>query len=129
VPTSAPPTTTSTSTSPAAEEIDLTISDELTEGAEEETVTVSLEGSRVATLRATVDAPGATERFTASVAGNYAYVIDAVIWWYDDDGVLQETPASGRGSVYIDDGMRLDVYVHIETDGDISLSLESATTS
>jgi hypothetical protein len=121
------PTPTPPPSSPA-EWIDLTISDQLTDGAEEETVVVTLEGSRVATLHASREEPVVSERVEASRPGNYDYVLDAEIAWYDEAGELQFTRASGRGSIYIDDGTRLDVYVHVESSG-ISLSLQSATES
>jgi hypothetical protein len=120
--------TSETPTTPPVEDINLTISDQLTDGAEEETVVVVLEGARVATLHATSDSPVVSERVTATTSGNYDYQLDAVIKWYDDAGELQETQASGHGSVYIDDGMRLDVYVHFDGDS-VGLSLQSATES
>jgi hypothetical protein len=85
---------------------------------------VTLEGRRVATLTASRDRPTASQRVTGTRAGNYTYVLDAELYWYDDDGELQRTVASGRGSAYIDDGMDLDVYLHIESNG-VSLSLGS----
>jgi len=113
-------------TTEAPEEIRLTISDQLTDGVEEETIYVSIEGSRVATLHATRDAPIVTENVDATTAGNYSYVLDAEVLWLDSDGELRRSVASGRGSVYIEDGVRLDVYLHEESDGAITLSLEAA---
>ncbi|WP_405071509.1 hypothetical protein OG558_19375 [Kribbella sp. NBC_01510] len=128
VPTTSQPYTSPPSTTPPpqAEGINLTVSDQLTDGAEEEVIVITLEGSRVATLHATREQPVVSQRVTATRAGNYSYVVDAVMRWYDETGTEQVTNATGRGSVSIDDGTRLDVYVHEETDG-ISLSLESAT--
>ncbi len=105
--------------------ISLTVSDQLTEGAEEEVIVISLEGAQVARLHATRERPVVSGRVTATKAGNYSYVVDAVITWYDDTGTRQVTKASGRGSVAIDDGIRLDVYLHEEANG-IALSLQSA---
>ncbi|PRY34055.1 hypothetical protein [Umezawaea tangerina] len=122
---SAPLTTGSTRTTEPAE-IVFTISDQLTEGAVEELVTVSLEGSKVATLRADDDNPIVTESITGSETGNYSYVVDGAVWWRDRFGTLQKTVATGRGSVYIAHGNRLDVYVHMTTDGRVDLSLEKA---
>jgi len=70
-----------------------------------------------------------TQQVTATSPGNYDYVLDGTIAWLDADGVRQEADATGHGSVYVDDGMRLDVYVHVEGDGVMSLSLRSATRS
>jgi hypothetical protein len=67
-----------------------------------------------------------TQRATATQAGNYSYVVDAAIRWYDDTGTEQVTETTGRGSIAIHDGMRVGVYLHQETDG-VSLSLQSAT--
>ena len=85
---------------------------------------VTLEGVRVATLTASRSRPAVSQRVTGSRAGNYTYVLDAELYWYDEDGTLQRTVTSGRGSAYIEDGMQLDVYLHIESNG-ISLSLGS----
>jgi hypothetical protein len=109
-------------------QIDFTVSDQLTEGVAEETIVVSLEGARVATLHATGAQPVVTQRVQATAAGNYDYVLDAEMVWYDASGSRQTTHASGRGSIYIDDGMRLDVYLHFESNG-VSLSLQSAASS
>jgi len=87
---------------------------------------ISLEGAQVARLHATREQPVVSKRVTTTKAGNYSYVLDAVIRWYDDTGTEQVTKATGRGSVAIDDGMRLDVYLHEEPNG-ITLSLQSAT--
>ncbi len=105
--------------------INLTVSDQLTEGAEEEIIVISLEGAQVARLHATRSRPVVSGRVTATKAGNYSYVVDAAIIWYDDAGTRQVTRATGRGSIAIDDGARLDVYLHEEPDG-ITLSLQSA---
>jgi hypothetical protein len=71
---------------------------------------------------------GGTQLPPAAVtrAGNYSYVASAVIRYYDDAGDAQIATASGRGSVAIDDGTRLDVYLVEEADG-ISLTLQSAS--
>jgi hypothetical protein len=105
--------------------INLTVSDQLTEGAEEEIIVISLEGAQVARLHATRERPVVSGRVTATKAGNYSYVVDAAIIWYDDAGTRQVTRATGRGSIAIDDGARLDVYLHEEPNG-ITLSLQSA---
>lgn len=109
-----------------ADPIHLTISDRLTEGAEAEVIVVTLGGKKVATLTATREDPVVTKRVTATRAGNYSYVASAVIRYYDDDGTAQIAKASGRGSVAIDDGTRLEVYLVEEADG-ISLTLQSAS--
>jgi len=114
------------SPTPPARGITFTISDQLTEGVEEEVVVVTMQGVRVATLHATVGDPIVTQTVTAAAAGTVAYVCDAEMVWYDDSGRRQRFTASGRGSVQIRDGMRLDVYIHIESDGDVSLSLQAA---
>ncbi|MEV0288388.1 MULTISPECIES: hypothetical protein [unclassified Kribbella] len=106
-------------------QISLTVSDQLTEGAEEEVILISLEGKQVARLHATRERPIVTKRITATKAGNYSYVLDASIRWYDATGAEHLTNATGRGSVAIHDGMRLDVYLHEEPKG-FSLSLQSA---
>ena len=67
-----------------------------------------------------------SKRVTATRPGNYSYVASAVIRYFDDDGNAQIATASGRGSVAIDDGTRLDVYLVEEADG-ISLTLQSAS--
>ena len=122
--TTHPPPATATTSSAAT--IRFTVSDRLTEWAEEEIVVVSLEGVRVATLHASRANPVVTQQVRASRAGNYSYVVDADISWIDAAGRVQHRLASGRGSVYIRNGARLDLYNH--ADGDwISLSLESAT--
>jgi hypothetical protein len=105
--------------------INLTVSDQLTEGAEEEIIVITLEGAQVARLHATRERPVVTSRVTATKPGNYSYVVDAAITWYDDTGTKQVTTATGRGSIAIDDGLRLDVYLHEEPNG-ITLSLQSA---
>jgi hypothetical protein len=115
-----PPATTPAGATP----IQFTIHDQLTEGVEEETIVVTLEGVRVATLTASRATPTVSQRVTGSRAGNYTYVLDAELYWYDDDGALQRTVTSGRGSAYIESGMQLDVYLHIESNG-VSLSLGS----
>ncbi|TCO26620.1 hypothetical protein EV652_107513 [Kribbella steppae] len=107
--------------------INLTVSDQLTEGAEEEIIVISLEGAQVARLHATREQPVVSKRVTTTKAGNYSYVLDAVIRWYDDTGTEQVTKATGRGSVAINEGTRLDVYLHEEPNG-ITLSLQSAAT-
>jgi hypothetical protein len=122
-------TETSSSSTPVAQDVALTLSDQLTEGALEERIDVVLEGSKVASLYASVDDPIVTQQVTATSAGNYDYVLEGTIAWLDADGVRHEADATGHGSVYVDDGMRLDVYVHIEGDGVMSLSLRSATRS
>jgi len=119
----------SPSSTPVADDIALTLSDQLTDGALEERIDVVLEGSKVASLYASVDDPIVTQQVTATSPGNYDYVLDGTIAWLDADGVRQEADATGHGSVYVDDGMRLDVYVHVEGDGAMSLSLRSATRS
>ena len=101
------------------------MSDQLTEGAEEEVIVISLEGKQVARLHATRERPIVTKRITATKAGNYSYVLDASIRWYDATGTEYLTNATGRGSVALHDGMRLDVYLHEEPKG-FSLSLQSA---
>ncbi|MFI7067313.1 hypothetical protein ACIBL3_40405 [Kribbella sp. NPDC050124] len=106
-------------------QISLTVSDQLTEGAEEEIIVISLEGKQVARLHATREQPIVTKRIKATKAGNYSYVVDASIRWYDATGTEHVTNATGRGSVAIHDGMRLDVYLHEEPTG-FSLSLQSA---
>jgi hypothetical protein len=105
--------------------IRFSIYDQLTEGFEEETVLVSLEGTQVASLYATLGQPVASQQVEASEAGNYWYVLDAEMLWRDEAGDPQTMRATGQGSVYIGDGTRLDVYVH--DDGDVlTLSLEVA---
>lgn len=126
---SSPSTETPSSSTPVADDIALTLSDQLTDGALEERIDVVLEGSKVASLYASVDDPIVTQQVTATSPGNYDYVLDGTIAWLDADGVRQEADATGHGSVYVDDGMRLDVYVHVEGDGVMSLSLRSATRS
>ena len=126
---SSPSTETPSSSTPVADDIALTLSDQLTDGALEERIDVVLEGSKVAPLYASVDDPIVTQQVTATSPGNYDYVLDGTIAWLDADGVRQEADATGHGSVYVDDGMRLDVYVHVEGDGVMSLSLRSATRS
>ncbi|TDW69823.1 hypothetical protein [Kribbella pratensis] len=126
---SSPSTETPSSSTPVADDIALTLSDQLTDGALEERIDVVLEGSKVASLYASVDEPIVTQQVTATSPGNYDYVLDGTIAWLDADGVRQEADATGHGSVYVDDGMRLDVYVHVEGDGVMSLSLRSATRS
>lgn len=128
-PPSGSPPGTSQSTQQAADPIALTVSDQLTEGALEETIVVVFEGSKVATLYANVNDPIVTQQVTATAAGNYDYVLDATIAWFDADGIRQEASATGHGSIYVDDGMRLDVYIHIESGGGVNLSLQSATAS
>ena len=124
LPPTTPPATTTKTEQPVA--IDFTVSDQLTEGAEEEVIVITLEGAEVARLHATREQPVVSKRVSATKAGNYSYVVDAAIRWYDDTGTEQVTDATGRGSVAIHDGIRLDVYLHQETDG-VSLSLRSAT--
>jgi len=126
---SSPSTETPSNSTPVADDIALTLSDQLTDGALEERIDVVLEGSKVASLYASVDDPIVTQQVTATSPGNYDYVLDGTIAWLDADGVRQEADATGHGSVYVDDGMRLDVYVHVEGDGVMSLSLRSATRS
>jgi hypothetical protein len=121
-----PATTPASTPTERSESIDFTLSDQLTEGAEEEVIVITLEGAEVARLHATRDDPVVTQRATATGAGNYSYVVDAAIRWYDYTGTEQVTEATGRGSIAIHDGMRVDVYLHQETDG-VSLSLQSAT--
>jgi hypothetical protein len=123
-PTPPVPTPTPTPTE-RSESINLTVSDQLTEGVEEEIVVITLEGTQVAKLHATREDPVVSSRVTATKAGNYSYVLDAVIRYHDAVGTEQIVNATGRGSVAIDDGIRLDVYVHEEPNG-ISLSLRSA---
>jgi len=48
-------------------------------------------------------------------------------WLTDSDGVLQRTVATGSGSVDIHDGVPLDIFQHVDSDGDIRLSLQAAT--
>lgn len=112
-------------TTEAAQPIAFTVSDRLTEGVEEETVYVSIEGNRVATLHASRERPDAAEEVEATSAGNYSYVVDAEVLWVDSDGLPRRTAASGRGSVYIEDGAELAVVLHEESDGSISLSLDA----
>ncbi|MFI5695885.1 hypothetical protein ACIA58_28795 [Kribbella sp. NPDC051586] len=119
---------TKSSSTPVVDDIALTVSDQLTDGALEERIDVVLEGSRVASLYASIDDPIVTQQVTATSAGNYDYVLDGTIAWIDDDGIRQEASATGHGSVYVDEGMRLDVYVHVEG-GEMSLSLRSARQS
>lgn len=126
-PTPTPSTQRSTPQEP--DPIRLTVSDQLTEGALEERIDVVLEGSKVASLYASVDDPIVTQQVTATAPGNYDYVLDATIAWIDDSGVRQEADATGHGSVYVDDGMRLDVYMHFESGGGMNLSLQSAGAS
>ncbi|MFC6155138.1 hypothetical protein [Kribbella jiaozuonensis] len=128
-PTTAPTSPTSSSSEPVDGDIVLTVSDQLTEGALEERIDVVLEGSKVASLYASIDDPTVTQQVTATTPGNYDYVLDGRIAWLDDYGVRQEASASGHGSVYVDDGMRLDVYVQFESGGGMSLSLRSAKQS
>ncbi|WP_406047405.1 hypothetical protein [Kribbella sp. NBC_00889] len=130
-PPTSPPTSpntppTRTTTPPEQPDpINLTVSDQLTEGALEEVIVISLEGTRVATLHATSAQPVVSRRVTATKPGNYSYVVDAAMTVYDEIGDVQVIEATGRGSVMIDEGTRLDVYVHQETNG-LSLSLQSA---
>ncbi|MER7243877.1 hypothetical protein [Kribbella sp. NPDC000426] len=128
-PTPTPTASRQKSTAQQTDPITLTVSDQLTEGALEERVDVVLEGSKVASLYATVDDPIVTQQVTASVAGNYDYVMDATIAWVDADGIFQQANATGHGSVYVANGMRLDVYVHFESGGGMNLSLQSASAS
>lgn len=133
-PPTQPPTQPTTPTPPpsspsSAQDIVLTVSDQLTEGALEERIDVVLEGSKVASLYASIDDPIVTQQVTATTPGNYDYVLDGRIAWIDQDGIRQEASASGHGSVYVDDGMRLDVYVQFESGGGMSLSLRSAKQS
>ncbi|TCC57616.1 hypothetical protein E0H73_30090 [Kribbella pittospori] len=123
-----PPTTSPARTTTPPEQpdpINLTVSDQLTEGALEEVIVISLEGTRVATLHATSAKPVVSQRVTATKPGNYSYVVDAAMTVYDEIGAVQVIEATGRGSVMIDEGTRLDVYIHQEPNG-LSLSLESA---
>lgn len=122
-----PPTSPARTTTPPEQPdpINLTVSDQLTEGALEEVIVISLEGTRVATLHATSAQPVVSQRVTATKSGNYSYVVDAAMTVYDEVGAVQVIEATGRGSVMIDEGTRLDVYVHQETNG-LSLSLQSA---
>lgn len=127
------PPATSTYTPPAEtttpperpDPINLTVSDQLTDGVLEEVIVISLEGTRVATLHATSAKPVVSQRVTATKPGNYSYVVDAAMTVYDGAGDVRVIEATGRGSVMIDEGTRLDVYVHQEPNG-LSLSLESA---
>jgi hypothetical protein len=127
--TPAPTATKQEPTKRQTDPITLTVSDQLTEGALEERVDVVLEGSKVASLHASVDKPIVTQQVTATVAGNYDYVLDATIAWVDDGGIFRQATATGHGSVYVDNGMRLDVYVHFESGGRMNLSLQSASAS
>jgi hypothetical protein len=122
-------TPTRTSPTEAPRKIRFTISDQLTDGVEEEVVVVTMQGVRVASLHATLDDPIVTQTVTAAAAGSVAYVCDAEMVWYDAGGRLKRFVASGRGTVQIRDGSRLDVYIHIESDGDVSLSLQVAAGS
>lgn len=126
-PATSPSTRPAETTTPPEEPdpINLTVSDQLTEGALEEVIVISLEGTRVATLHATSARPVVSQRVTATKPGNYSYVVDAAMTVYDEAGDVQVIEATGRGSVMIDEGTRLDVYVHQETNG-LSLSLQSA---
>ncbi|WP_328997320.1 hypothetical protein OHA18_22965 [Kribbella sp. NBC_00709] len=131
-PTPAPSTqqtATQQKTTQAADPIDLTLSDQLTEGALEETIVVVFEGAKIATLYANVNDPIVTQQVTATSPGNYDYVLDATIAWIDADGIRQEASATGHGSVYVDDGMQLDVYIHVDSGGGVNLSLQSASGS
>jgi len=110
----------------SAAPIRFSVLDQLTEGCEEETITVALEGQQVATLHATRADPVATKTVQATVAGNYSYVLDAEVLWVDDAGRMQRTVTTGRSSVYIKDGTRLEVYLHLDNTGAITLSLEAA---
>jgi len=99
----------------------------VTDGVDEETVVVSIEGRRVATLHANRDDPITTKYVRATNPGSYSYVLDAVLIWTGNDGVLQRTVVTGSGDVYIRNGVRLDVYNHADSDGDMTLSLQTAT--
>jgi hypothetical protein len=108
--------------------INLTVSDQLTDGAEEEIIVVTLGGSEVARLHATRERPVVSKRVRASRPGNYTYTVYAQIRWYDQAGDEQLTKATGSGRIAIDDGTRLDVYLEEADDGEVSLALRSATT-
>jgi hypothetical protein len=121
-----PPATAATTAKRSAAPIRFSISDRLTEGCEEETIAVALEGQQVADLHATRANPVVTKTVQATVPGNYSYVLDAAVIWIDDSGVTQRTVTTGRSSVYIKDGTRLEVYLHLDNTGGLSLSLETA---
>jgi hypothetical protein len=69
VPATTPPAQTPTRAAP----IRFTVHDQLTEGVVEETIVVTLEGVRVATLTASRGRPTVSQRVTASRAANDAY--------------------------------------------------------
>ncbi|TQS41981.1 hypothetical protein [Cryptosporangium phraense] len=129
--TSAPPAVHDTyspaSAATSATAITVTFSDDLTDGAAEETIAISLNGEQLPQLHASTSNPQATTEVTAATEGTIGYVADAEIYWYDSGGVLRRTAATGRGEIYLADGAEIAVYLHEDGNGGYTLSLDTVS--